>query len=423
MNGDNNEKQKILEEIKTFEIENEHMLSNITRLKSGNKRLRLEFAVLLEKLEKLSKEQERNNIDELPTLKNLTKDLNIATDNVLEYILDNVSKPSEQKKQEFLDSFIQQQTEALNNINAEKNNINIKDKLKQIVLEAALLNSKSKPNSSNRTRGPGSRGGRKRKIANDLADKKDGISDEEGKTKKLKKRKQSLTKIVPENESESLNENPINNEIVKNPFDLFCFKNKDNNLTEDELKNEWEKLDTEVKKNYEEEFTSIVDANHINVHENTVQSENELDEPSDEENNEQSVLNEEEVEDEEAGEAEEDDDNEKVNDKLDSESVIFKNDNATSDIHEDSNASDAEEEELEEVEDEEEDNDNDDDEEDNDDEKEIEKTEQSDVERSDSASEEDISIEKDDAKINSSHTENSDSQIYDDSNIDLSQNE
>ncbi|OBA25788.1 hypothetical protein HANVADRAFT_102067, partial [Hanseniaspora valbyensis NRRL Y-1626] len=355
MNGDNNEKQKILEEIKTFEIENEHMLSNITRLKSGNKRLRLEFAVLLEKLEKLSKEQERNNIDELPTLKNLTKDLNIATDNVLEYILDSVSKPSEQKKQEFLDSFIQQQTEALKNITAEKNNINIKDKLKQIVLEAALLNSKSKPNSSNRTRGPGSRGGRKRKIANDLADKKDGISDEEGKTKKLKKRKQSLTKIVPENESENLNENPINNETVKNPFDLFCFKNKDNSLTEDELKNEWEKLDTEVKKTYEEEFTSIVDANHINVHENTVQSENELDEPSDEENNEQSVLNEGEVENEEGEEEEEEeDDNEKVNEKLDSESVILKNDNETSDIHEDSNASDAEEEELEEGEEEEE---------------------------------------------------------------------
>ena len=122
-------REELIEQIKKFESENYRLVSNITRLQVGNKRLRLEYAVLLEQLERASQHQERHSIEELPTLKNLTKDLDIATNNILHYVVDNISKPSEQKKQSFIDSFIKTHVNLSKGVVDEKKNLNIKNGL------------------------------------------------------------------------------------------------------------------------------------------------------------------------------------------------------------------------------------------------------------------------------------------------------
>lgn len=137
-------KEELIKEIRSFEANNEKLVSNITRLQVGNKRLRLEYAVLLEQLERASQHQERHSIEELPTLKNLTKDLNVATNKILHYVVDSVSKPSEQKKQEFIDSFIETHVNLSKGVVDEKKNLNIKNSLKEAILEAALIHNKMK---------------------------------------------------------------------------------------------------------------------------------------------------------------------------------------------------------------------------------------------------------------------------------------
>lgn len=146
-------REELIQQIKDCEVENERLVSNITRLQIGNKRLRLEYAVLLEQLERASELQERHNIEELPTLKNLTKDLNIATKNILRYVVDNVSKPNEQKKQEFIDSFIEKHINLSKGFEDQTKKSDIKNGLKEAILEAALIHNKMK-GTVIRTRGP-----------------------------------------------------------------------------------------------------------------------------------------------------------------------------------------------------------------------------------------------------------------------------
>lgn len=171
---ENTSREELIEQIKDCEIENERLVSNITRLQIGNKRLRLEYAVLLEQLERASESQERHSIEELPTLKNLTKDLNIATKNILRYVVDNVSKPNEQKKQEFIDSFIEKHINLSKGLEDQRKKSDIKNGLKEAILEAALIHNKMK-GTVIRTRGP-----RKKKT------EKEDTTKEEPQLKKFK---------------------------------------------------------------------------------------------------------------------------------------------------------------------------------------------------------------------------------------------
>lgn len=262
MSDNDYEKKKLLDEIKSFESENEHVLANITRLKLGNKRLRLEFAVLLEQLERLSKTQNRDNIDELPTLKNLTKDLNIATNSVLQYIIDNVAKPREQKKQEFLNSFVKQQNAALSNLAEKGSDINIKSKLKQIVLEATLLNSKPTPGGGIKTKAQSSRGGRKRKITQDANEKEYFTVEDSKSDNDLKKRKHSLNEIENLADGTSANKRSLeNHDSLQHGFDLFYLEKKGSSFTQTELEDQWDNLDEEMKNKYVLEAANLQNAN------------------------------------------------------------------------------------------------------------------------------------------------------------------
>lgn len=150
---ENTNREELIQQIKDCEVENERLVSNITRLQIGNKRLRLEYAVLLEQLERASELQEKHSIEELPTLKNLTKDLNIATRNILRYVVDNVSKPSEQRNQDFIESFIEKHVNLSKGLEDQNRKTDIKNGLKEAILEAALIHNKMK-GTVIRTRGP-----------------------------------------------------------------------------------------------------------------------------------------------------------------------------------------------------------------------------------------------------------------------------
>ncbi|KAL6935659.1 hypothetical protein ACO0R3_000711 [Hanseniaspora guilliermondii] len=234
---ENNNREELIKQIKDYEAENERLVSNITRLQIGNKRLRLEYAVLLEQLERTAELQERHSIEELPTLKNLTKDLNIATKNILRYVVDNVSKSNEQKKQEFIDSFIEKHVNLSKGIEDQVKKSDIKKSLKEAILEAALIHNKMK-GTMIRTRGP-----RKKKV------EKEETSKEEQPLKKLKVKGNDLVKNDDENEENDsqLEDQDSFNKPKEFPNDTNIDEN--NEQEEEEIEDEGNNKSEEVQIN------------------------------------------------------------------------------------------------------------------------------------------------------------------------------